>query len=96
MLAAAACSHFYRLYRLMSEFKFPELLHAVRTLGRWRGMRLPPALLGDRSMGQPLPACGRTGSLIAREKEHAGRYRSTAEQVVAGRADSRPKTGLLL
>jgi hypothetical protein len=30
MLAAAASSHFYRLYRLMSEFKFAELLHGTR------------------------------------------------------------------
>src|ERR1700685_3192692 len=44
-------------------------------------------------MGQPLPACGRTGSLIAREKEHAGRYRSTTEQVVAGHADSQAEDG---
>jgi hypothetical protein len=38
MLAAAASSHFYRLYRLMSEFKFPELLHAAQD-SRSVGMR---------------------------------------------------------
>ena len=30
MLAAAASSHPYRLYGLMSEFKFPELLHGAQ------------------------------------------------------------------
>jgi hypothetical protein len=39
MLAAAASSHFYRLYRLMSEFKFPELLHAAQDSRSVAGMR---------------------------------------------------------
>jgi hypothetical protein len=30
MLAAAASSHLYRLYRLMSEFKFSEFLHGAQ------------------------------------------------------------------
>jgi hypothetical protein len=39
MLAAAASSHFYRLYRLMSEFKFSELLHAAQGSRSVAGMR---------------------------------------------------------
>ena len=39
MLAAAASSHFYRLYRLMSEFKFSELLHAAQDSRSVAGMR---------------------------------------------------------
>ena len=39
MLAAAASSHLYRLYRLMSEFKFSELLHAAQDCRSVAGMR---------------------------------------------------------
>jgi hypothetical protein len=39
MLAAAASSHLYRLYRLMSEFKFSELLHGAQDSRSLAAMR---------------------------------------------------------
>ena len=53
MMAAAASLHFYRLYRLMSEFKFSELLHAAQDFRSMAGMR-------------PLQPCWETAVRVSR------------------------------
>ena len=59
MLAAAASLHFYRLYGLMSEFKFSELLHAAQD-SRVAGMAM-----------RSLQPSGETAVSINRFQRHA-------------------------